>query len=524
MILVLIVGLGSSCSDKGTGEETGDETPPTVQSVLPANSSTNVEPTTTIQVTFSEPVDTDDLNTTIFSIQPTVTVSFSRVGNLVTMTPTVDLEWETTYSITISTALSDTAGNDLAEAYPWSFTTMANPNAAPPEVMAGTQWPAPGAVNVDTNVVISAKFTKPMDPASLTTSTFSVAGVSGTISYISRVASFVPDNNLDFNTTYNVAITTAVKDTFDIFMATRVDWSFTTRTNPNVPIVSWLTPEDSTIIDDTITVYAQVDHPIGVDSTRFFVNGLHIETNTSGAFFLFDATLFPIGIGHRLHAVSYADTLVGYSDTLIIFHQWELLDEDLDPIGGIPQDLERAYYRSTDSILEFRFEFSARWNDPVNDSVNQLDLSLFFDTDQNDATGRTTAGGHTLNDIGAEKRAIIGIHGNIALASWNQDSTVWDSLGGPDLFSGLILPWDTTMFEVGFRWIDIDNPFYINMLCLNAYFVDAESVVYDWSPNEGAGHHTIKRANRYVGAGVITPPAPKLRTGGVPVVLPNPFN
>lgn len=514
-----MVGIGSSCSDKGTGEETGDKTPPTVQTVLPANSETNIEISSTIQVTFSEPVDTDDLNTNVFSIQPIVAVSFSRVANTVTITPTSGLAWETAYTITISTALSDTAGNNLATAYEWSFTTMANPNSAPPVVEG--QWPLPSAVGVAENAVISATFSKPMDPASLTTSTFSVAGVSGTVGYINRVATFRPESNLDFNTTYNVAITTAVKDTFDIFMATRVDWSFTTRANPGVPVVSWFAPVDSTIIDDTITAMAQVIHPTGVDSTRFFVNGNHISTTTSAAMFLFDATLLPIGVGHRLHAVSYADSLVGYSDTMIIFHEWELLDDDFG--DGNPQDLERVYYRTTDSILEFRFEFSVQWRDPVNDTA--LNLAIFFDTDQSESTGRLGFGGHDLNDIGAEFRAIMGIDSDSAFCRYNPDSTPpWDSLFGLGEFSGVNFQWDTTMLEFGLRWLDLNNTSYIDLIAVNAFYPEPDFPIFDWSPNEGAGHHTIKRANRYLGAGVITPPAPKLRTGSVVVRPPNPFN
>ncbi len=517
----LIGGLGSSCGDKGT-ESTGDKTPPTFVSSIPANSASSVAIGTTIQVTFSEPIDSNDLTTTVFAILPSFPLNFSQIGNTVVITPVSPLIYSTNYTLNVSTELSDTAGNNLAEAFTISFQTESDPNLIPPTVTPG--WPFANATDVSVDVDISANFSKPMNPATITTSTFSIAGVAGTVGYLSQVATFKPDSLLEYATTYNIAITTAVADTFGIAIEERLSWSFTTRTNPLVPVVTFDLPQDSSIIDDTITVYAAVNPVSGQDSLQFYVNGIHDTTVTSGNFFLLDLSATQLGSQNKIIAKAYDNQgNVGVSDTLIVYHKWQPLGVDFDPIGGIPQDMQLAFYRPNDSILEFRFEFLTAWGaNPVADT--SLDLAIFFDTDQSALTGRVSFGAGSLNDIGAEKRVIIGIHGATALATYNSGNNGWDSLAGPEIFSGMNLAPDTTILEFGLRWTDLDNAQSVDLLAINAFFVDTESAVFDWMPNEGAEHFTIKRVNRYTGAGLPVPVSAKLRTGTIITLPPNPFD
>jgi hypothetical protein len=254
------------------------------------------------------------------------------------------------------------------------------------------------------------------------------------------------------------------------------------------------------------------------------VNGSYYATSYSGWFFPFSANAYPIGEPNKLYVAAYAGTGVGYSDTLTIFNKWELLDDDYDPIGGIPQDFQRFFYRTTDSTVEFRCEFSAKWGlNPVADTA--LDLAMFFDTDQSILTGRREFGGHSLNDIGAELRAVIGIHSDSAFCRYDPTSpTNWDSLFGLEGFSGVRLLPDTNVFEIGLRWVDLDNSNYVNLIAVNAFYPEPDAPVFDWSPNEGAGHHTIKRAARYLGEGVITPPSMPLRLNPAIILPPNPFD
>ena len=72
----------------------------------------------------------------------------------------------------------------------------------------------PQTSGVGTNREIAVLFNKPMDPATINTSTFLVAGVKGTVTYdtVNNIAGFKATANYAPNTQYNASITTGAKD------------------------------------------------------------------------------------------------------------------------------------------------------------------------------------------------------------------------------------------------------------------------------------------------------------------------
>jgi hypothetical protein len=106
----------------GTAPPPADTTAPTITSVSPAEGATGIAVTANVSVTFSEPMDKASAEGA-FSIAPSVAGAFSWSGNTMTFDPTADLAAGTTYTATVSTAAKDTAGNALAAAKSWSFTT-----------------------------------------------------------------------------------------------------------------------------------------------------------------------------------------------------------------------------------------------------------------------------------------------------------------------------------------------------------------------------------------------------------------
>jgi hypothetical protein len=104
--------------------------------------------------------------------------------------------------------------------------------------------PAAGAAGVCPNTVITATFSEAIDPATINTTTFTVApGVTGTVTLdgTGQIATFTPSGNLALNTTYTARITTGVQDLFGNSLATDFVWSFTTATlacQPPVPMGS----------------------------------------------------------------------------------------------------------------------------------------------------------------------------------------------------------------------------------------------------------------------------------------------
>ena len=114
----------------------GSTTPPTVNSVTPANGSSGTSLVVAASAVFSEPMTPSTLNgTTVILTDPTSTsvpssVSYNAATSTVTLTPTVELSPFTTYTVTIkggSSGVKDFNGNALVSDFTWSFTTGSAP-------------------------------------------------------------------------------------------------------------------------------------------------------------------------------------------------------------------------------------------------------------------------------------------------------------------------------------------------------------------------------------------------------------
>ncbi|NVN91267.1 MAG: Ig-like domain-containing protein [Desulfuromonadales bacterium] len=110
-----------------------DITPPTVISTGPANGTSGVSIQPTLTATFSEPLNTSTVSTSTFSLVQTfcesgctVPVSIGYSGTTASITPTAALSLNTSYTATVTSAVTDLAGNHLAADYTWSFQTQAD--------------------------------------------------------------------------------------------------------------------------------------------------------------------------------------------------------------------------------------------------------------------------------------------------------------------------------------------------------------------------------------------------------------
>ena len=105
-----------------------DETAPTITTRSPAPNATGVAVDSSVGVTFSEAVDPDTVLGGGVSLRAQgapidVPSTLSVLGPSVTLDPTADLDPFTTYTVTVTTAVTDLAGNPLAAIATWSFTT-----------------------------------------------------------------------------------------------------------------------------------------------------------------------------------------------------------------------------------------------------------------------------------------------------------------------------------------------------------------------------------------------------------------
>jgi ice-binding like protein/Big-like domain-containing protein len=115
-----------------------------------------------------------------------------------------------------------------------------NPLAAPTVLGASSTTPptpTPGSTVVCPNATpaITATFSKAMNPATINTSTFTLAdptgsSVAGTVSLDSAglVATFTPTNALAVKSTFTATITTGAADAFGNHLAANFTWTFTT--------------------------------------------------------------------------------------------------------------------------------------------------------------------------------------------------------------------------------------------------------------------------------------------------------
>ena len=111
--------------------------------------------------------------------------------------------------------------------------TGRNPGVTPPTVISVA--PPDGAAGACPNTIVTATFSKAMNPASINDTTFTLTGpgnasVPGVVTYdaSSYSATFTPSSNLALNTLYTATITTGAQDPSGNALASNYVWSFTT--------------------------------------------------------------------------------------------------------------------------------------------------------------------------------------------------------------------------------------------------------------------------------------------------------
>lgn len=116
---VLLVAVGC-----GPGGGTSPDPAPTVDGTVPADGATNVSIGTTIAVTFSEAMD-EATTEAAFGVSPPVTCTFSwnPAATVLTCDPDADLGADQSYTATIGTGAESQAGQQLAAASSFSFST-----------------------------------------------------------------------------------------------------------------------------------------------------------------------------------------------------------------------------------------------------------------------------------------------------------------------------------------------------------------------------------------------------------------
>ena len=285
------------------GSTPADTTPPTVSGVTPANSAANVSTSASVTATFSEPVDASTVTSSNFTLtgpngSVLANVTYNSGTNTATLQPSAALAASTSYSAQAA-GVKDLAGNSLASAYSWSFSTAATPpaNTTPPTVLATS--PANSATGVSVASSVTATFSEAINAGTLSSATFQLLGpggpVAATVSYdaVGNIATLAPSASLSAGISYTAMLTGTITDLAGNPLATPKSWLFTTTATPPPATSFTFGPVADTYVSQaspsnsyaTSNAFSAVDSSVSAKQIyiRFTVSGLPTGAAVSSA-------------------------------------------------------------------------------------------------------------------------------------------------------------------------------------------------------------------------------------------------
>ncbi|MBM9498666.1 Ig-like domain-containing protein [Leptospira sp. 201903071] len=264
-----------------------DLTPPTVSLVTPSNSLSGVGVNTSLSAVFSEFIDCSTLTTASFTLEGASGVpgTVSCLGTSATFTPSANLAYNSVYSVDISTAVRDLAGNPMAGTYSWSFTTGPAPDSSPPLISITN--PLNTSTGFSVNGILNIAFSEALNCISVTTASFTLSdgsSVPGTVGCSSNTATFTPITSLAYNTSYTATITTAVTDMAGNSVSAPFVWTFTTGSAPDVtaPSISIVNP-----------IHSSVGLATSTNISAAFSEGMDCTSQTTATFTLNNGAFVP---------------------------------------------------------------------------------------------------------------------------------------------------------------------------------------------------------------------------------------
>ncbi len=205
-----------------------DFTQPEIISAYPANHMTGVDSDTTVTIVFSKKMDT-----TKTSNEFALSCSFGAIegffywdmdGRKLVFQPKKSLITAEQYTIFISSAAEDAAGNDLKKPFTSIFSVSID--LSPPTVISHT--PANDAMVVPDSA-ITVRFSEPIDLNTLYSGITISPPLQGSYTWDLSHAhiTFTPLYKMSYGTTYSVIINTDIKDTSGNALAERCFYNFT---------------------------------------------------------------------------------------------------------------------------------------------------------------------------------------------------------------------------------------------------------------------------------------------------------
>jgi hypothetical protein len=268
---------------------------PIVSSIVPGNNSLDVSRTIAVEATFSKDMVGASINGTNFKLfqgtnEIAGTVTFDGTVTA-TFTPSAPLAWGTTYTPHIYGGATGVQSidepSDMEFDKVWSFTTVA---AVYPTVLSTS--PLNGGIEAPRSTTVTATFSKAMNPATLTSSSFTLydgtSYVAGTVSYDAptRTATFTQTSPpLPWGTVCTATITSSATDTDGLSLLGSHVWTFTTTApvNPLVAITSPANGESEVSMTGNVTATFSKDMDSLTLTISTFTLKDHLSAPVAGA-------------------------------------------------------------------------------------------------------------------------------------------------------------------------------------------------------------------------------------------------
>ena len=202
---------------------------PSITSTQPAPGSYEIPLSQNFSFTFDRAMkQTETQNAYEISPTPVAPPSFSWSPDLKTLNISYseNLIHDTSYLIKVKNTAEDLSGLKMAQDYLLPFITVKRP-----EVIANSVFPISNAINVATSTQIKIEFSKEMDKTSVESAlSLKESGITiaGNYSWQNNEVTFTPASPLNYNSTYQINLTSSAKDTQGNFIEAPFNSIFTT--------------------------------------------------------------------------------------------------------------------------------------------------------------------------------------------------------------------------------------------------------------------------------------------------------
>ena len=267
-------------------------TRPTVVTMRPGNGSTAIPANTPVTLITNSAMNLASiagaLNVSQNGVLVAGTTTLDNIGQSILFTPAAPFTSGALVQVFLSSAATDTSGNPL-NSFMGQFTVAASLTGVAPTVVAFS--PAyTSTINV-LNPVIDVQFSKPINAATVTNSTFyilenNLTPISGTLSLINPYTiHFVPSAplaNASSQPYYRINMTSGIQDTTGIAYAGSIGTYYfyfsptATLVDTVAPVVTGLAPTDGSTVGDNVVFRATFSKPIDpltVTSSTFMISG-----------------------------------------------------------------------------------------------------------------------------------------------------------------------------------------------------------------------------------------------------------